>query len=181
MKHPFTPQNGFSLIEVLVTLLLISIGIIGLVAMQGRAIQYTQDSVQRNQAAMLTSDLFELIKANPSEISSYSFDSLPPAATDPTSCIELANSAVSQQLACWSRDVRALLPGAKDEEVAGEFHVCRSKAPGSCANGSVVEIQVAWQAQGEGCLNDADLDGGEDGEEEEPSSSLCHYRIRSEL
>ncbi|MCR3769086.1 type IV pilus modification protein PilV, partial [Pseudomonas aeruginosa] len=46
-------ETGFSMIEVLVALVLISIGVLGMVAMQGRTIQYTQESVQRNAAAML--------------------------------------------------------------------------------------------------------------------------------
>lgn len=207
MKKPFHKAHGFSLIEVLVTLLLISIGIIGLVAMQARAIQYTQDSVQRNHAAMLASDLFELIKANPTQIDTYSFSSLPAAASTATECIGLANTAASKQLECWSRDVRALLPGAAD--LANNFHTCLSKTPGSCNEGSVLEIQLAWRAQGEGCLDDAvvseeappaddesaseesggDDESGGDGEDDESAdenapladTSSCHYRIRAEV
>ena len=46
-------EAGFSMIEVLVTILLICIGVLGLVALQGRTITYTQDSALRNAAAML--------------------------------------------------------------------------------------------------------------------------------
>ncbi|MBF0674976.1 type IV pilus modification protein PilV [Pseudomonas sp.] len=206
MKKPFHKSHGFSLIEVLVTLLLVSIGIIGLVAMQARAIQYTQDSVQRNHAAMLASDLFELIKANPTQIDTYSFSSLPAAASSATECIGLANTAASKQLECWSRDVRALLPGAAD--LVNNFHTCLSKTPGSCNAGSVLEIQLAWRAQGEGCLDDtvvaeetpsaddestseesSDDESGEGSEDEESAdenappadTSICHYRIRAEV
>jgi type IV pilus assembly protein PilV len=206
MKKPFHNAHGFSLIEVLVTLLLVSIGIIGLVAMQARAIQYTQDSVQRNHAAMLASDLFELIRANPSQIDTYSFSSLPTVASTATECIGLANTAASKQLECWSRDVRALLPGAAD--LANNFHTCLSKTPGSCNEGAVLEIQLAWRSQGEGCLDDTvvaeeapptadessseESSGGESGgnseddesaDEEAPpaDTSICHYRIRAEV
>ncbi|KUJ92033.1 MAG: type 4 fimbrial biogenesis protein PilV, partial [Pseudomonas sp. 63_8] len=43
-------SRGFSMIEVLVTVLLICIGVLGLVALQGRTIAYTQDSAYRNAA-----------------------------------------------------------------------------------------------------------------------------------
>lgn len=162
-------SKGFSLIEVLVTLLLTTIGILGMVAMQGRSIQYIQDSVQRTHAAMLAGDLFERIKANASRTDAYEFASLPDAATDPAECLELANSEVTEQLACWSSEVRSLLPGAAD--LADEFHVCLSQTPGECGAGSAIEIQVAWRAQGEGCL---------DPEAEEDEKTICRYRIRSE-
>lgn len=162
-------SRGFSLIEVLVTLLLTTIGILGMVAMQGRAIQYTQDSVQRTHAAMLAGDLFERIKANAGNADAYEFDSLPEAASEPSECLELSNTQIDEQLACWSIEARSLLPGAAD--LADEFHVCLSRTPGECDGGSAVEIQVAWRAQGEGCL---------DPEAEEDEKTICRYRIRSE-
>lgn len=61
-------ETGFSMIEVLVALVLISIGVLGMVAMQGRTIQYTQESVQRNAAAMLASDLMEIMRADPDAV-----------------------------------------------------------------------------------------------------------------
>ena len=45
--------SGFSLLEVLVTLLLTTVGILGMVAMQGQAIKQTQDSVNRTHVVML--------------------------------------------------------------------------------------------------------------------------------
>ena len=56
--------RGFSMIEVLVTILLICIGVLGLVALQGRTITYTQDSALRNAAAMLADDLQEMMRAD---------------------------------------------------------------------------------------------------------------------
>lgn len=67
-------NKGFSLIEVLVALLLTTIGVLGMVALQGRSIQYTQDSVQRNTAIVLAGDLIEIVRAHPKEL----FDTSPP-------------------------------------------------------------------------------------------------------
>ena len=67
-------NKGFSLIEVLVALLLTTIGVLGMVALQGRSIQYTQDSVQRNTAILLSGDLIEIIRAHPKEL----FNTSPP-------------------------------------------------------------------------------------------------------
>lgn len=64
-RHKPLYQSGFSMIEVLVALLLISIGVLGMIAMQGKTIQYTADSVERNKAAMLGSNLLESMRASP--------------------------------------------------------------------------------------------------------------------
>ncbi|SEP42964.1 type IV pilus modification protein PilV [Pseudomonas sp. Snoq117.2] len=58
-------QRGFSLIEVLVSLIVICIGVLGMVALQSRSLVQTQDSVLRNNAIMLAGDLIEMMRSNP--------------------------------------------------------------------------------------------------------------------
>ena len=50
MHYRTTLQAGSSLIEVLVTLLIFSVGLLGLAAMQLNALQGSADSGQRSQA-----------------------------------------------------------------------------------------------------------------------------------
>lgn len=50
-------QRGSTLLEVLVSVLIFSFGILGLVAMQVRATQYSVDAEDRNRAALLADDL----------------------------------------------------------------------------------------------------------------------------
>lgn len=70
-------NKGFSLIEVLVALLLTTIGVLGMVALQGRSIQYTQDSVQRNTAVSLANELIEIARANPQALYNSSVPKFP--------------------------------------------------------------------------------------------------------
>ncbi len=170
MKNTHNAGNGFTLIEVMVTLILLTIGMLGLVAMQGRGIQYTTDSVQRNNAAMLATDLLEQIRANPSTLDNYLLTELPAAGTCDTSTAIQASD-VDQQLTCWSNKVRLLLPDA--ETLKDQFYVCRSSSPGVCAAGSAVEIQIAWRASGDGCL-DASAPANSD-------PGICRFRLRGEL
>lgn len=51
------PMQGFSLIEVLVSLLLFSVGMLGVVALQARASQISVQSEDRSRAALLASEL----------------------------------------------------------------------------------------------------------------------------
>lgn len=178
--------NGFSLIEVLVTLVLTTIGILGMVAMQGRSIQYTQDAVQRNAAVMLTSDLLEIIRANPSEI----FQKSPPTdpfysdfkgnspfykaagsnfTTAPADCPSTPKTALEMR-DCWIANTQTTLPGAADL-FKDAFYICRSSSPGSCdGNGSMLEIQLAWSVKAGSCPDDR-----------APNETTCIYRTRAEL
>lgn len=170
MNNTRSANTGFTLIEVMVTLVLLTIGMLGLVAMQGRGIQYTTDSAQRNNAAMLATNLLEQIRANPSALDNYLLTELPAAGTCDTSAAILASN-VNQQLTCWSNKVRLLLPDT--EALKDQFYICRSSGPGICAAGSAVEIQIAWRAAGDGCL-DASAPAGSD-------PSICRFRLRGEL
>lgn len=58
-------QKGITMIEVLVTLLVTTVGLLGLAALQLKALQATADSGQRSQAVWLMQDLIESMRANP--------------------------------------------------------------------------------------------------------------------
>jgi type IV pilus assembly protein PilV len=65
MARKGSRQDGFSMIEVLVTLLIFTIGLLGLAALQLNALQGVSDSAQRSQATAVLQDLAERIRANP--------------------------------------------------------------------------------------------------------------------
>lgn len=58
-------QRGSSLIEVLITLLIFSVGMLGMAALQLNALQGTSDSAQRSQSTWILQDIAERIRANP--------------------------------------------------------------------------------------------------------------------
>lgn len=164
-------SRGFSLLEVLVTILLMAVGILGMVAMQGKAIQYTQDSVERTHAAMLANELLEIIRATPSSLldaaGSPLFDSLPASTSD--ACLKIEDGLIQTQVACWATKVRTLLPGS--DSLGESFVSCISSEPGVCSNtGAAVEVRLAWNATGEGCLTAGDVD-----------SELCTFTFRSQI
>lgn len=51
------PQQGVALLEVLVSILLFSIGLLGLLGLQARAITFSVDAEDRNRAALLANDI----------------------------------------------------------------------------------------------------------------------------
>ena len=52
-----TSQSGVALIEVLVSVLLFSLGILGLIGLQTRAISLSIDAEDRNRAALIANDI----------------------------------------------------------------------------------------------------------------------------
>lgn len=59
-------QRGIALIEVLVSILLFSFGILGLMGLQARAVSFSIDAEDRNRAALLANEAASLIVLNKS-------------------------------------------------------------------------------------------------------------------
>ncbi|WP_235582018.1 type IV pilus modification protein PilV [Rhizobacter sp. Root1221] len=57
MKPSQKRQRGMSLIEALTTVLIFSVGLMGLVGLQSRAIQFSSSAEDTNRAALLANDL----------------------------------------------------------------------------------------------------------------------------
>jgi len=57
--------KGLSLIEILVTVVVLSIGLLGIAGMQAQGVKYSHDSYARSQATMLANELIERMHANP--------------------------------------------------------------------------------------------------------------------
>ena len=64
-------QGGFSLIEVLVTIAILMIGLLGLAALQTNATVAEMEAYQRSQALVLVQDLADRIAANKTNADSY--------------------------------------------------------------------------------------------------------------
>lgn len=61
---PRKRQSGFSLVEVLVAMLIVSIGLLGIVALQSLALTNTGSSMERSQAVIQTYSYMEFLRAN---------------------------------------------------------------------------------------------------------------------
>ncbi len=70
----FSTAGGFTLIEVLVSALIMGIGLLGLVSLQTRALQYNQQAYLYSQAAFLAQDIAERMRANKNVADNYTID-----------------------------------------------------------------------------------------------------------
>lgn len=69
--HKPTRHTGFSLVEVLVTLIVTSVALLSSATLQLQSKRSMFDSAQRTTAAHLANDLFNRMRANPTELLSY--------------------------------------------------------------------------------------------------------------
>ena len=186
-------NQGFSLIEVLVTVVLTTVGILGMVALQSKSIQYTQDAVNRNAAVTLTNDLIEIMRSHRDEL----FAKKPPEEFSYTELLSITSiygaegglslnadncpaskqaNTLQQQGDCWLKQVQETLPDASTL-IAGSFKVCPSfkldenGAPDCAGNnykGSTLGVQLAWRSKDSVCGKDS-------------NSDICTFTTRVEL
>lgn len=78
MRRMHQSEIGSTLIEVLIALLVLSVGLLGLAALQLNALRGVSDSSQRSQATWILQDIAERIRANP--------DALDASYTTPANC-----------------------------------------------------------------------------------------------
>lgn len=59
MRHPrsLRTQHGVALIEALISILIFSFGVLGLIGLEARAINFSVDAEDRNRAALLASEV----------------------------------------------------------------------------------------------------------------------------
>jgi type IV pilus assembly protein PilV len=93
-------QSGVMLLEALLGILLFTIGILGLISLQGSSIRNTTDARYRSEAAYLANQIVGRMWVDRTNLASY-------ALTTATTC----NVAATTSLQQWLCQVEATLPG----------------------------------------------------------------------
>jgi type IV pilus assembly protein PilV len=106
-------QRGVGLIEVLVTMLVLAVGLLGLAALQNSALRFNHTAALESQAQFLIRDVIDGMRAsgNPQLFIIDFGESAPAAAVDcKTSNCSTANNLANWSLQQWVNSVSALLP-----------------------------------------------------------------------
>lgn len=139
MKHLNTQQQGFSMIEVLITVLIIAIGLLGVASMQSVGLRQAVASQSSTQAQLMAQDLAEMIIAyDPNGTGDYAFNGVPNAmgtncATTACTRAQLATYNVFQ----WDASMDAELPSLDLDIIFN-------------AAGPSYEIRMTWDAERQG-------------------------------
>jgi type IV pilus assembly protein PilV len=148
-------DGGFTLLEVLVTIVILAFGLLGLVGLQTKMQLNEAEAFQRAQATLLLADMAERMSANHTAVSQYGADTTTvtlgtgATAADATNCA-VTNAGPARDMCEWSE----ALQGAA--EVKGTANVgamigargCiqRLQAPDTpTCTPAIYRVTVAWQ------------------------------------
>jgi type IV pilus assembly protein PilV len=118
------PQRGAALLEVLIAVLVMSIGLLSLASLQVNSLRFNHSAYLRSQATNLAYDIVDRMRANrdAARLGTYS---LALNATPPTDA-----TVASEDLQQWRTQLAALLPGG----VGAVRQI----------GGDIVEVEVLW-------------------------------------
>lgn len=160
-------QSGSSLIEVLITLLIFTVGMLGLAALQLNALQGSSSSAQRSQSTWILQDIAERMRANPAGTAAQ-YAAAPNCANPPTSrCADYydpataakvaAQNCTAAQMAAFDRwEAQCSYAGLASNTINGRFTSRDFITPpdnnitlGVVANGNTLSVQGFWLGRGD--------------------------------
>jgi type IV pilus assembly protein PilV len=144
-------QHGTSLVEVLVTLVILAFGLLGVAGLQAKMSLAEMESYQRSQAVLTLTHMTELLSANAAQVTSYlNAGTIGTGDTRPPDCTTVA-AGPPRDLCEWSNSLK----GAKEQlanNVGGMVGAvgcitqtqASNPALGVCTAG-IYQVSVAWQ------------------------------------
>jgi len=106
-------QQGFSLIEVMVSVLILGVGLLGIAAMQALALRGGQSSLESSQAVMQTTSIVEAMRANRLNAASY---------VGAMACAPGGGAGlVANDLAAWINAMKNTIGNADDTTTCGRI------------------------------------------------------------
>jgi type IV pilus assembly protein PilV len=128
--HRTKRSDGMTLIEVLVTLVIISVGLLGVAALQLATVRNNYDAFVRSQAAVLAGDLLDRMRANREDALRGDYEALDLG-------LLTGDTAAIRDINAWKQTLAAQLPAGGDGMVDTDV-----------ATG-VVTITIQWGERGE--------------------------------
>lgn len=139
-------NRGFTLLEVLIALLVLSIGLLGLAALQTIGLKFNHESYQRTQAVYQAYDMIDRIRANPTGKTAGSYNNVALGSIPAISGIDCTAGCSPTQLATfdinrWNTSNAALLKQGTGAVCLGTF----GATLGSCTTGgNIFRVGISW-------------------------------------
>ena len=177
MHIPSRRAAGFSLIEVLIALVILSVGLLGIASMVGVSLKSKDSSYYRTQATALTYAMLDRMRANRTVAGAGSYDIAPSPATLPAmpsaTCFGSAASCSTSDIASldvnqWKSDLSNLLPGGDGSiktQTVNQF--------------TQVTITVTWNDQR--AAKSLDVGAPSSGTSAAPAASTISFTVTSGL
>jgi type IV pilus assembly protein PilV len=138
------PARGFSLIEVLVSMFVVSMGILALSGLLQTAARYGKMSEMRSSASLLANDIADHMRANAQGVAGYALaDTFPNAAAAPpaSNCqmptVCNATELAAQDMYAWRTRLRDVLPN-------GSAYITYTAQVPNTPQRPTVDVWVSW-------------------------------------
>ena len=129
-------QAGTSLLEVLIAVVVLSVGLLGLAGLQIAGLRVNQGAMQRSQATMLAYDVFDRMRSDRIAALAGKYDA---GVASPVSSATLADS-TNLSIKQWGLSLGRSL-------VDAEARICRTNNPASMAcvgSGEYFIVEIRW-------------------------------------
>jgi type IV pilus assembly protein PilV len=145
-------QHGTSLVEVLVTLVILAFGLLGVAGLQAKMSLAEMESYQRSQALLALAEMTERMSANPAQAANYVIaGTIGTGDTQPLDCTTVA-AGPTRDLCEWSNSLKGQSETNSGTPVGGTIGAvgCITQvqaintALGACSAG-IYQVSVAWQ------------------------------------
>jgi len=152
-------QRGFTLLEVLIAVVILSVGLLGLAALQATSLKSNHHSLIRSQIAILSYDMVDRMRANRPAVILGDYDL--PTSTQNANCTTVTGCTPTEMADHDYFEWTTLIAGALP---AGQGMVCRDGGDGDiydgtdagthgCAGGTEYVVKLWWDEDGDGTLD----------------------------
>lgn len=143
-------QSGFSLIEVLVTILILAIGLLGLAGLQTKMLATEFEAYQRSHALLLVQDMVSRINANRSAARNSEYSGATVYGTGNSLGDSACNQTemVDRELCLWSQALKGATTTDDTNAKVGSMigaRGCIETLSGSATSAVVLRVSVVWQ------------------------------------
>lgn len=142
-------SSGFSLIEVLVSVLIMAVGILGVAGMQVLSLQQNRNALLRDQALQAGNDILDRMRANP--LSTYAPVLITAVPASNVNCVDNScdrNEMAEFDIAQWKCRMNPIDPDGTIYSVCAGFNITAASLPGGQGSisktGLLYEITVKW-------------------------------------
>ncbi|WP_455374919.1 type IV pilus modification protein PilV [Kaarinaea lacus] len=144
MYNSFKPiqQKGFSIIEVLISVLVISIGLLGMAGLQTTGIQQSHNSYLKTQASMLAYDMADRMRSNLQGVAAGHYNSINNGTLD----LITSEPVCADTNACTAEEIASIdIYQWTSADTTGSISAALPSGHGMVSNnGGVFTISVLW-------------------------------------
>jgi type IV pilus assembly protein PilV len=150
LRHPCHQQQGFTLIEILIAVLVLSLGLLGLAGLQASSLRYNSAAAARGQATFMAYDIIDRMRANKAAAIAGAYDTGYAAPSSGGSDCQTAGAGCSAAaMAAYDLNQwRCTLGKWNSHAICNTLGINRGLLPdgdGSISRvGNVVTVRVRW-------------------------------------